>query len=163
MDKWQTMTTDKQWQSDHSDRPASCICSSGRTRFLQMIIWMDHPLANDHPDRLAYCKWSSRWAGLMQMTIWIDWLLTNDHLDWLVSCKWSSGWTSLLQIILIFLFHYFSPLQKHVFVFQIFYSISLPVNFLLRKKAYFRSPNIFPVFLSSEKRLRTYILIIYLV
>ena len=132
MDKWQTMTTDKQWQSDHSDRPASCICSSGRTRFLQMIIWMDHPLANDHPDRLAYCKWSSGSTGFLQMIIWIDWSLANDHPDGVASCKWSSFPFSIIFHLCKNMFSfskYFTPfpyllifsfVKKHIFVLQIY-------------------------------------------
>ena len=33
--------------------------SFGKTHLLQIIIWMDQPLANDHLDGLASCKWSS--------------------------------------------------------------------------------------------------------
>ena len=75
-----------------------CYCCW--TGLLQMIIWINQPLANDHPYRQASCNWSSGSTGLLQIIIWIDRPFANDHLDQLASCKWSSLWTGLLQIVI---------------------------------------------------------------
>ena len=55
--------------------------SSGWIGLLQMIIWIDRPLANDHPEQLASCKWSYGLISLLQMIDRIEWSLANDHLD----------------------------------------------------------------------------------
>ena len=67
-------------------------------RLLQLIIWMDRPLANNHPDGLVSCKWSYGSTDFLQMITWRDRPLANDHLEGPASRKWSSGRTGLMQM-----------------------------------------------------------------
>ena len=48
---------------------------------MQMIIWMDQPLANVHLDGLASCKSSSGWISPLRMIIHMERPLAID--DWM--------------------------------------------------------------------------------